>query len=225
MIHRIEFEDLVRAALREDAPFGDPFGASFPGPGTGRFLAVAGGVLCGGPVAREVFRQVDPGVSLALSADGARVAPGEPVGEASGTVELSLDLATPARDHYEMGRALAGLRERGVLVLGSGNIVHNLRAIDWNMREGGYSWAAEFDAAVVGALAVRDHDALCEYTNNDYHSPSDEVKPDWDLAGAAEDGKLFFAMGYRIANADKFPEWKPGNEFKAIRDKALATGK
>ena len=79
------------------------------------------------------------------------------------TVELSLDLDTPARDHYEMGRALAGLRERGVLVLGSGNIVHNLRAIDWNMREGGYSWAAEFDAAVVGALAVRDHDALCEY--------------------------------------------------------------
>ena len=43
----------------------------------------------------------------------------------------------------------------------------------------------------------------------------------WDLAGAAEDGQLFFAMGYRVANADKFPEWKPGNEFKAIRDKSL----
>ena len=60
-----------------------------------------------------------------------------------------------------------------------------------------------------------------EYTKNDYHGPSDEVKPDWDLTGAAEDGKLFLAMGYRIANADKFPEWKPGNEFKAIREKAL----
>jgi Zn-dependent M28 family amino/carboxypeptidase len=64
-----------------------------------------------------------------------------------------------------------------------------------------------------------------EYTDNDYHAPSDEVKPDWDLAGAAEDGKLFLAMGYRVANADKFPEWKPGNEFKAIRDKALAKSK
>ena len=64
-----------------------------------------------------------------------------------------------------------------------------------------------------------------EYTNNDYHAPSDEIKPDWDLAGAADDGKLFFAMGYRIANADKFPEWKPGNEFKAIREKALAKSK
>ena len=62
-----------------------------------------------------------------------------------------------------------------------------------------------------------------EYTNNDYHAPSDEVKPDWDLASALEDGKLFLAMGYRIAQADKYPEWKPGNEFKAIRDKA--TGK
>jgi Zn-dependent M28 family amino/carboxypeptidase len=64
-----------------------------------------------------------------------------------------------------------------------------------------------------------------EYTKNDYHSPSDEVKPDWDLAGAAEDGKLFLAMGYRVANADKFPEWKAGNEFKAVRDKALAATK
>jgi Zn-dependent M28 family amino/carboxypeptidase len=64
-----------------------------------------------------------------------------------------------------------------------------------------------------------------EYTSRDYHSPSDEIKPDWDLAGAAEDGKLFLAMGYRVANADKFPEWKPGNEFKAIRDKALGQSK
>jgi len=52
------------------------------------------------------------------------------------------------------------------------------------------------------------------------------VKPDWDLSGAAEDGRLFFAIGYRIASEStfhKYPEWKPGNEFKSIRDKA--TGK
>jgi Zn-dependent M28 family amino/carboxypeptidase len=63
-----------------------------------------------------------------------------------------------------------------------------------------------------------------EYTNNDYHQPSDEIKPDWNLEGAVEDAKLFLLMGYRIANAGKFPEWKPGNEFKAIREKSL-TGK
>ena len=60
-----------------------------------------------------------------------------------------------------------------------------------------------------------------EYTNNDYHKPSDEMKPDWDLSGAVEDAQLMIAVGYRVANADKFPEWKPGNEFKAKRDQML----
>jgi Zn-dependent M28 family amino/carboxypeptidase len=60
-----------------------------------------------------------------------------------------------------------------------------------------------------------------EYTNNDYHAPSDEIKPDWDLSGAVEDAELLFAVGYRVANADKLPEWKPGNEFKAKRDATL----
>jgi Zn-dependent M28 family amino/carboxypeptidase len=57
-----------------------------------------------------------------------------------------------------------------------------------------------------------------EYTGTDYHAPSDQVKPDWDLSGAVEDAQLFFAVGYRVANADKYPEWKAGNEFKAKRD-------
>ena len=64
-----------------------------------------------------------------------------------------------------------------------------------------------------------------EYTNNRYHSPKDVILPDWDLSGAAEDLKLFLAVGYRVAQAEKFPEWKPGNEFKAIREKMLSSGK
>jgi Zn-dependent M28 family amino/carboxypeptidase len=60
-----------------------------------------------------------------------------------------------------------------------------------------------------------------EYTENDYHKPSDEVKPDWDLSGAVEDAQLLFTVGYRVANADKFPEWKPGNEFKEKRELML----
>ena len=44
------------------------------------------------------------------------------------------------------------------------------------------------------------------------------MKPDWDLSGAAEDAQLLLAVGYRVANADRLPEWKPGNEFKAKRD-------
>ena len=60
-----------------------------------------------------------------------------------------------------------------------------------------------------------------EYNKVDYHQPSDEVKPDWDLSGAAEDADLLVAVGYRVANADRFPEWKPGNEFKAKREASL----
>jgi Zn-dependent M28 family amino/carboxypeptidase len=57
-----------------------------------------------------------------------------------------------------------------------------------------------------------------EYTEKDYHAPSDQVKAGWDLSGAVEDAQLLMAVGYRVANADRMPEWKPGNEFKAKRD-------
>jgi Zn-dependent M28 family amino/carboxypeptidase len=60
-----------------------------------------------------------------------------------------------------------------------------------------------------------------EYNEIDYHAPSDEMKPDWDFSGAVEDAQLFFAVGYRLANTGKFPEWAPGNEFKARRDETL----
>jgi Zn-dependent M28 family amino/carboxypeptidase len=60
-----------------------------------------------------------------------------------------------------------------------------------------------------------------EYTTNDYHKPSDEVKPDWDLSGAVEDLQALFQVGYRVAQTDRWPEWKPGTEFKAKRDSML----
>jgi Zn-dependent M28 family amino/carboxypeptidase len=60
-----------------------------------------------------------------------------------------------------------------------------------------------------------------EYTTNDYHKPSDDVKPDWDLSGAVEDGRMLFEVGYRVAQASRWPEWKSGTEFKAKRDAML----
>jgi Zn-dependent M28 family amino/carboxypeptidase len=57
-----------------------------------------------------------------------------------------------------------------------------------------------------------------EYDLKDYHQPSDDVKPDWDLSGAVQDVDLLFEVGYQVANADKFPEWKADNEFKPKRD-------
>ena len=62
------------------------------------------------------------------------------------------------------------------------------------------------------------------YTANDYHKVTDEVKPDWDLSGAAEDAQLLFQVGYRVSQNAAFPEWKTGTEFKAKRDAMLRTG-
>jgi len=56
------------------------------------------------------------------------------------------------------------------------------------------------------------------YTSEDYHKPSDEIKPDWDLSGAVEDVQLYLIIGYRVAQAGKFPEWRAGNEFRATRE-------
>ena len=60
-----------------------------------------------------------------------------------------------------------------------------------------------------------------DYTEHRYHKPSDVVLPDWDLSGAREDLKVFLTVGYRVAQASKYPEWKPGNEFRAKREAML----
>ncbi len=64
-----------------------------------------------------------------------------------------------------------------------------------------------------------------EYTTNDYHKVTDEVKPDWDLSGAVEDLRVLFRVGDVVANAAGIPQWKPGTEFKAKRDSMMAAGK
>lgn len=57
-----------------------------------------------------------------------------------------------------------------------------------------------------------------DYIANRYHKVTDEVQPDWTFEGAAQDAVFLLQVGWRIANGDTWPEWKPGNEFKARRD-------
>jgi Zn-dependent M28 family amino/carboxypeptidase len=61
-----------------------------------------------------------------------------------------------------------------------------------------------------------------QYTANDYHKPSDEMKPDWDLSGAVEDLRMLFRLGVTVANDSSIPQWKEGTEFKARRDSMMA---
>jgi Zn-dependent M28 family amino/carboxypeptidase len=60
-----------------------------------------------------------------------------------------------------------------------------------------------------------------EFDLHDYHQVTDQVQPDWDLSGAVQDVQLLFEVGSQVANADKWPEWKPGSEFKSKRDTML----
>jgi Zn-dependent M28 family amino/carboxypeptidase len=60
------------------------------------------------------------------------------------------------------------------------------------------------------------------YARNNYHKPSDEYDPAWDLRGAVEDLQLLFKVGYRLAMESSFPNWKEGSEFKAKRDADMA---
>jgi Zn-dependent M28 family amino/carboxypeptidase len=57
-----------------------------------------------------------------------------------------------------------------------------------------------------------------DYARKNYHKPSDEFDPDWDLTGAVEDIHLLFKVGYRLAMETAFPQWNEGSEFKAKRD-------
>ena len=60
-----------------------------------------------------------------------------------------------------------------------------------------------------------------DYTANDYHKVSDEIKSDWDLSGAAEDARLLFEVGLKVANGEDYPKWKAGSEFRARREEML----
>jgi Zn-dependent M28 family amino/carboxypeptidase len=77
----------------------------------------------------------------------------------------------------------------------------------------------------IGKPADYGHKMRERYTAEDYHKPSDEVKPDWDLSGAVEDLQMFFQMGFEIANGKDIPVWREGTEFKAKREESLKAGR
>jgi 4,5-DOPA dioxygenase extradiol len=80
--------------------------------------------------------------------------------------QLSVDYDKPASFHYAVGRELAALRDKGVLILGSGNVVHNLRATDRGVpdaKTASRPWAQSFDDAVKSALRGRDDKALVDF--------------------------------------------------------------
>jgi 4,5-DOPA dioxygenase extradiol len=76
-------------------------------------------------------------------------------------IQLSLDHTKEPVFHYELGKELKALRDKGVLIIGSGNIVHNLRVVAW--QDKAYDWALEFDERMKQLILSGDHDSIIHY--------------------------------------------------------------
>ena len=106
-------------------------------------------------------------------------------------VQLSINALRPLEYHVELGRALADLRKRGVMVLGSGNVVHNLRKLKWDDPTGGEPWAQRFDEAARKLMAEAPGDIMKLTEHPDYAlavPTPDHFIPLMYLAGLAAEG-------------------------------------
>ncbi len=120
-------------------------------------------------------------------------------------VQLSIDATKPFEHHLELAARLAPLRDKGVMIVGSGNVVHNLGLIDWHRPDAGADWAHRFDDAVERLMLESPGDVLKALRHPDYASAvptPDHFLPLLTLAGlaAAEDASpetMFkgYAMG------------------------------
>jgi 4,5-DOPA dioxygenase extradiol len=80
-------------------------------------------------------------------------------------IQLSIDETQPAQFHYDVGRKLAPLRDEGILVMGSGNLVHNLHAYGWGRHvPEPYDWAVRFERSARDWMSAGDHQPLIDYT-------------------------------------------------------------
>ena len=123
-------------------------------------------------------------------------------------LELSLDVEKAPVYHFEFGQKLAELRNRNILVIGSGNIVHNLREVDFNDDAAPFGWASEFDSIIKTALMKKDFDTLINYQNlgpsanraipfNDHYLPMlytlgmmDETETVWFIHETIQNGSV-----------------------------------
>ncbi|MCX2573780.1 4,5-DOPA-extradiol-dioxygenase [Pedobacter sandarakinus] len=81
-------------------------------------------------------------------------------------LQLSIDYTKSPKAHYELAKEIYALRKRGVLVIGSGNMVHNLRMVNWDMiNGGGYDWAHEINDQFKNLILNGDHKPLIDYRN------------------------------------------------------------
>lgn len=123
-------------------------------------------------------------------------------------IQLSMDYGRPPAEHFALGRQLRALRERGVLIVGSGNIVHNLRTMQRSASaDQAYDWAIEFDRVTAEQITQGRLDALADFQSLGQvakmaHPTYDHYLPLLYAAGAAHDGEApqFFNTSFQGAS-------------------------
>ncbi len=130
------------------------FERRYPAPGSPDLARTAQGLARKSPIELDLDWGLDHGAWSVLC----RMFPEADVP----VVQLSLDQRMAPASHYELGRELRGLRKKGVLILGSGNIVHNLREMVWE--DTAYDWALAFDERMKGLILSGDHEAIIGYS-------------------------------------------------------------
>jgi 4,5-DOPA dioxygenase extradiol len=108
--------------------------------------------------------------------------------------EMSLDVMKSEEEHYGLGKKLSYLRRENVLIMGSGNIVHNLSQIDFDENAKPFPWAIEFDKYIKEALIRKDHDRLLRYK---------ELSPVSKLAVQTNDHYLPFLYSVALQEDDE----------------------
>jgi 4,5-DOPA dioxygenase extradiol len=133
------------------------FDYRYPAPGSPVLARRVGEILAPLDVRADESWGLDHGTWSVL----AHVYPGADIP----VVQLSIDATQPAAFHYELGKQLAPLRDEGVLIVASGNVVHNLGMLNWQDDAPAYDWAQRFNDAVCGYLRQREHAPLVDYEN------------------------------------------------------------
>ena len=108
-------------------------------------------------------------------------------------VQLAINALKPFDYHLELGRRLAPLRERGVVIVASGNLVHNLGRINWNRPDEGYDWAQRFDARTRDVVLNAPGDVVALERDPDYRASAptpEHFIPLLYFAGLAEQSEL-----------------------------------